>query len=165
MYEAFEFTANQGILKAYDYPALYGQYKNVNCKTPNNPATFKNKSQLERDGMTNQEMKAVLQHQPFGAGIYITFRLKAYHSGIVTEDEFQCSSAQNEVNHGVVVVGYGIVDQNEFQGCSEYWIVRNSWGRTWGQDGFFKLCMDGAGDEKTPNGTCQINSFATWPLL
>ena len=164
MYEAFEFTAAQGIQKAFDYPSLYSQHKNANCKTPSNPATFKNRSQVERDNMTNDEMKAVLQHQPFGAAIFIPFRLKAYHSGIVTEDEFQCSDVQNEVNHGVVVVGYGVTD-SDADGCAEYWIVRNSWGRNWGQEGFFNLCMDGAGSAKTPNGTCQINSFGTWPLL
>jgi hypothetical protein len=42
--------------------------------------------------MTNEEMKAVLMHQPFGAGIYMPFRLKMYHDGIVTEYAFDCSN-------------------------------------------------------------------------
>ena len=57
--------------------------------------------------MTNSEMKAVLQHQPFGAAIYMPLSLKSYHDGIVTEANAFCSSLKREVNHGVVVVGYG----------------------------------------------------------
>lgn len=89
--------------------------------------------------------------------------MKAYHDGIVTEYLYDCSNPRNEVNHGVVVVGYGANNGQYNDNCEEYWIVRNSWGKNWGQDGFFKLCMDMS--EDTPNGTCQINAFATWPVL
>jgi len=90
------------------------------------------------------------------------FRMKAYHDGIITEYLFDCSDPSKEVNHGVVVVGYGVGSSNR-DDCTDYWVVRNSWGKNWGQDGFFKLCMDIG--ESTPNGTCQINAFATWPIL
>jgi KDEL-tailed cysteine endopeptidase len=58
-------------------------------------------------------------------------------------------------------VGYGKTDTNK--NCEEYWIVRNSWGPTWGENGFFRICMDGAGDSDIPLGTCLVNMFATWP--
>ena len=46
-----------------------------------------------------------------------------------------------------MLVGYGKVGRDDpaFGRCDEFWIVRNSWSSTWGEDGFFKLCMDGAG--------------------
>jgi hypothetical protein len=92
--------------------------------------------------------------------------LQSYSYGIVTEDYLHCSAARYSVNHGVVVVGYGKTKDEKQRGhCSEYWIVRNSWGPDWGEEGFFKLCMDGTGDDKTPYGTCLINQYATWPTM
>lgn len=127
---------------------------------------FQNVDQMEVDMMTNAAMKMVLQKTPIGVGIYTSGMLQSYSHGVVTEDYLHCSKRNYQVNHGVVVVGYGQVTDEKVRGhCKEYWIVRNSWGSKWGDKGFFKLCMDGAGSEKTPLGTCLINSYGTWPIM
>lgn len=36
-----------------------------------------------------------------------TAYMNAYSGGIMTEDMLRCSSTENEVNHGVLLVGYG----------------------------------------------------------
>lgn len=103
-----------------------------------------------------------------------TGALNAYHSGIVTEDFLRCSDSSREVNHGVLLVGYGSVgDSTNPSGaehvqsgkCKDYWIIRNSWGSTWGEHGFFRLCADGVGSKQTPLGTCLVNKYATWPTM
>ena len=89
-----------------------------------------------------------------------------YSSGVVTERFLHCSNARNEVNHGVTLVGYGKVEHEQTRGhCKEYWIIRNSWGRNWGEKGFFKLCSDGAFSEETPYGTCHVNKYGAWPTF
>lgn len=69
------------------------------------------------------------------------------------------------MSHAVLIVGYGQTADEEIHDgdCDEYWILRNSWGKNWGEEGFFKLCADNPGSEETPLGTCLINKYAVWP--
>lgn len=92
----------------------------------------------------------------------------SYDSGVLTEEFLNCSARRKNINHAVVIVGYGkVTEQDALYGnkdteCKEYWIVRNSWGADWGENGFFRLCMDES--ERAPNGTCQINSYVQYPI-
>jgi len=61
-----------------------------------------------------------------------------YRSGVLTSSE--CGT---RLDHGVLAVGYG----NE--GGQDYVLVKNSWGASWGDNGFVKL---GCTDESA--GTC-----------
>lgn len=49
-----------------------------------------------------------------------------YGSGIY---DYPCGNLRSEANHAVVIVGY----------TSDYFLVRNSWGPYWGENGYFKV--------------------------
>lgn len=62
----------------------------------------------------------------------------------------------NNLDHGVLAVGYGTSPDGK-----DYFLVRNSWGATWGDKGYIKM----ARHTKQVNGTCGILSFASRPIL
>jgi len=57
--------------------------------------------------------------------------------------EFICSP--NSLNHGVLLVGYGV------EGTTQYWIVKNSWGSSWGEKGYFRIIGG--------KGACGLNKY------
>nr|CAI5834795.1 unnamed protein product [Callosobruchus analis] len=76
--------------------------------------------------------------------------LASYSHGIVDETS-ECSNNMRDLNHGVLVVGYGS------ENGVNYWIVKNSWGSRWGDNGYFKL--------KRGVRACGIGLYNTYPVL
>ena len=74
-----------------------------------------------------------------------------YSGGIITASE--CGTS---LDHGVLLVGYG-----EDDGV-KYWLVKNSWGNSWGEDGYFRLERT---DEETTDGTCGIALQPSYPVV
>ena len=75
-------------------------------------------------------MAAVAQ-QPVSVAIDATV-LQSYSSGIISE---QCSGT---LDHAVLIVGYNSSIDATTGKMTPYWIVKNSWGTTWGgNDGYF----------------------------
>jgi cathepsin X len=68
---------------------------------------------------------------PIGAGVDATAGLEAYTGGVYSQKK-----TINKVNHEVSIIGWGVTDT-----AQEYWIVRNSWGTYWGEDGYFRIQM------------------------
>lgn len=58
---------------------------------------------------------------------------------------YKCSDATT-INHAVVIVGYGS------DASGDYWIVKNSWDSTWGDNGYFKVGV----------GECYIDTYTKY---
>ncbi|KJE88537.1 papain family cysteine protease [Capsaspora owczarzaki ATCC 30864] len=79
------------------------------------------------------KMKAeIFARGPISCGIDATAALEAYTGGVFSE-----FSVLPIINHEISVVGWGT------NGSTSYWIVRNSWGSFYGEDGFFRIKMGG----------------------
>lgn len=166
MYKAYKYTSQNGIMHYDDYP-YKGKSNSDNCLYNETRVAFKNVGMVQEKNLGNNELKALLNKQPVGVGIYTNGNFQFYKTGVMTEDFLECSDPKFQVNHGVMVVGYGKTkaDEKMSHWCEEYWIIRNSWGTKWGENGFFRLCADHTGDEKVPYGTCQLNRFPTYPTM
>ncbi|KAL3968820.1 proline-rich protein PRCC [Sarotherodon galilaeus] len=71
-----------------------------------------------------------------------------YQSGVY--DEHRCS--KKHVTHAMLVVGYGT------EGGHDYWLVKNSWGRQWGERGYIKMA-------RNKGNQCGIATAASYPLV
>jgi C1A family cysteine protease len=61
----------------------------------------------------------------------------------------------NKPNHAVTAVGYGR------KGLLKYYIVRNSWGSEWGEDGYVRIAAGGL--QAKTNGICGIQMDSSFP--
>ncbi|KAL7481940.1 hypothetical protein ACHAW6_007621 [Cyclotella cf. meneghiniana] len=71
-----------------------------------------------------------------------------------------------DVNHGVLVVGYG-TDESVTDGAKDFFKVKNSWGEAWGEGGYFRIARydEDPKDPKTNWGECAILSILSYPVL
>jgi len=139
MYEGFQYVSENGILLRTDYRDF--DRRKDECRYDRNTmrsrAVLKDIGYVEHDGRTNEEMRELVARQPISIGMRTTGMLNMYDGGIMNENYLHCSSREQEVNHGVLMVGYGTTDASEkdqnYGKCKDYWIIRNSWGPDWGE--------------------------------
>jgi cathepsin L len=78
-----------------------------------------------------------------------------YKDGVFVDDG--CSNGQDDLDHGVLVVGYG-TDDNATGEQKDYWIVKNSWGPEWGESGYIRMA-------RNFKNMCGVATAASYPLV
>ena len=78
-------------------------------------------------------------------GIHLQF----YTSGIIDKTSSECDPYS--LNHAVVIVGYGS------ENGKDYWIVQNSFGSQWGENGYFRIARG--------KGSCGINLYISSAII
>ncbi|CAN4115130.1 unnamed protein product [Withania somnifera] len=145
---AFEFIIkNGGIDTEKDYPYEERDGKcDINRK---NAKVVTIDSYEDVPAYNEKALQKAVASQPVSVAVEGGGRdFQLYKSGIFTG---KCGAA---VDHGVVAVGYGT------ENGKDYWIVRNSWGASWGEKGYIRMERNVA----SPKGLCGITIEPSYPV-
>ncbi len=145
---------NGGLCTEEDYPYVSGNTRTSGTCQDGCDIVYGSQVQSFYDvpPSSDEDMMTALSNQPVSIAIQAdqqSFQL--YKSGVFTD------SCGTGLDHGVLAVGYGSLNGED------YYMVKNSWGTTWGQNGYILL---GRGDEyNNGDGQCGMLLQASYPSL
>ena len=143
---AFQYVAAKGIELESVYPYTA---KDGTCKYSSGSVVFKNTGFTDVPSKNNDALASAVTLQPVSIAIEAdqsAFQL--YTSGVLNS-----KACGTNLDHGVLVVGYGT------SGTQDYWIVKNSWGASWGEAGYIRIAKQSGSNA----GICGIALAASYP--
>jgi len=155
-YGGFPFKALEYVIKkggidteaSYPYEQRLGPCRFDKFEDKNNIGAHVADAKKISKGDEQDLKKAVGMYGPVSIAIDAShYSFQLYQSGIYSEP--YCNPYYME--HAVLAVGYGSEDGND------YWIVKNSWGADWGDEGYIKMA-------RNQNNMCGVATMACYAL-
>jgi KDEL-tailed cysteine endopeptidase len=147
---AFKYVIEHGQCSLSAYPYTSGDGKSGSCKSCSPVAKISSCYEVKPNDQVS--LKAAVGKQPVSVAIEADTRyFQSYSGGILTS-----SSCGTNLDHGVLVVGYG--EENG----QKYWLVKNSWGTTWGDKGYVKILRS---ESTNDAGVCGIAMSPSFPTV
>ena len=147
MDNAFKYVEANGLTTEQNYPyqAVQGE-----CKSSQFKSEVYNKGYSDvTEG--DSYLETAITQGPVSIAIEADqSAFQFYSSGVLD------SGCGDALDHGVLVVGY------DAEAADPYWIVKNSWGPTWGDQGFIKITQKSANNGE---GECGILASASFPTF
>ncbi|CAM8977540.1 unnamed protein product [Rhodiola kirilowii] len=100
-------------------------------------------------GAEDELKHAVGAVRPVSVAFEVVSGFRFYSEGVYTSDS--CGRDPMDVNHAVLAVGYGVEDG------VPYWLIKNSWGSSWGDHGYFKMELG--------KNMCGVATCASYPIV
>ena len=149
---AFKFVVDNGLCSESEY-----SYTSGTTKT-DGPCQSSCKSVVKMSGCADVQAnnQLALKQSVYTGPVSIAIEadtkyFQSYSSGILTS-----TSCGTNLDHGVLIVGYGT------ENSQKYWLVKNSWGTTWGDNGYVKIARS---DSTNDAGVCGIAMQPSYPLV
>ncbi|ESQ37479.1 hypothetical protein EUTSA_v10002588mg [Eutrema salsugineum] len=100
-------------------------------------------------GAEDELKHAVGLVRPVSVAFEVVHEFRFYKKGVFTSNT--CGNTPMDVNHAVLAVGYGVEDG------VPYWLIKNSWGGDWGDNGYFKMEMG--------KNMCGVATCSSYPIV
>jgi KDEL-tailed cysteine endopeptidase len=142
MVPCYKYTKEKGIEKFSDY-----SYKGkvATCAFAAAKVVFKNGGYAEVPKNDFTQLRAAVKKVPTSVAVMANNdAFKNYKSGIIS------ANCGTELDHAITAVGYG----------SGFWIIKNSWGTAWGEEGYVRIA---SGSQNNGAGVCGVNSDNSYP--
>jgi C1A family cysteine protease len=151
MDDAFQWIINNGgIGSEASYPYIAGDgHCNTSCGPCKKVAAVATITGFTDVVQGDTQLATAVVQQPVSVAVDASESFWQFYSGGVMSNK--CGTS---LDHGVLAVGYGA------SGSSGYWLVKNSWGTSWGASGFLWL---GRGAQYGASGQCGIFLSASYP--
>ena len=148
---AFKFIIENGQCSLSSYPYTSGTTKTGgSCQKCSAVAHISSCSDVKPNDQIS--LKAAVAQQPVAVAIEADTRyFQSYSSGVLTS-----TSCGTTLDHGVLVVGYGT------ENGIDYYLVKNSWGTTWGDKGYVKIARSSSTNDP---GICGIAMDPSFPSV
>ena len=145
---AFQYAIDNGMCTESSYPY---KAKDGSCQSCETVVTISNcKDVPPKNQLALKEAVATIG--PVSVAIEADTRtFQLYTGGVLTS-----SACGTNLDHGVLTVGYGT------EGGIEYWLVKNSWGSSWGDKGYVKIERS---DSTKDAGICGIALEPSFPIV
>ncbi|XP_041675680.1 procathepsin L-like [Drosophila eugracilis] len=147
---AFNYTRDNGIATKASYP-YKPEKDDCNWNSKNSAGTLRGYVTLDKDD--EKELAEVVYNiGPVTASIdHLHDEFNQYSGGVLRIPA--CRSDKGNLYHSVLIVGFGTDPK-----WGEYWLIKNSYGTTWGENGFFRLA-------RNANNMCGVATYVQYPLL
>jgi len=102
----------------------------------------------------DEDLEAAIAKQPVAVAIQADQLAFMFYNGGVFDSD--CGAS---LDHGVLAVGYGE------EGDKKFWIVKNSWGEKWGEQGYIRIARQSEDFDAPEEGQCGILMLASYPVV
>merc|ERR1719313_2737772 len=141
---AFEYIEKNPLILEADYPY---KGRDQTCKYDASKGVGTVSSYVNVTPDSEKDLQGALMKGPVSVAIEADqLKFQLYHSGVITK------GCGDKLDHGVLAVGYGTEDG------TDYYLVKNSWGKRWGDKGFVKIAAESSG-----KGQCGIQMDPSLP--
>ena len=153
MDSAFQYAIDNGMCVESDYPYTASSGSSGSCQSTCDPeVTITDCADVPANNQL--ALKEAVSFGPVSIAIEADQRIfQSYSSGVITS-----STCGTDLDHGVLIVGYGTEPETGI----DYWLVKNSWSTTWGDEGYVKIERS---DSTNDIGICGIAAQPSFPIV